>query len=87
MTMSNIMSGFRITGVYPVNRNAIIEDDHSISMKKDSNLKYIPLFSPIHGGSRSRSMKGSDDLLSISEEVVDDSSLLEDYDIHLAIFL
>lgn len=76
MTMSNIMSGFRITGVYPVNRNAIIsEEDHSISMKKDSNVKYIPLFSPILSGSRSRSMKRSDGLLSITEEAKDFSFL------------
>lgn len=67
MTM-NIMSGFRITGIYPVNRNAIILDF--------SFHEYIPLFSR---GSRSRSMKGADDLLSINEELeeVDDSSFLE----------
>lgn len=79
MTMSNIMSGFRVTGVYPINRNAVIsEEDCSVTMKKDSNLKYIPLFSPVHGGCRHSTVhtaEGFDSgLQQISEET---DSLLE----------
>ncbi len=57
MTMTNIVSGFKTTGVYPVDRNAVIEEevDHFFHMKKDASLKYIPLFSPLNKVSGARS--------------------------------
>ena len=52
MTMSNIISGFKCTGVYPVNRNAIIIErqcstvfDPS-SLSRETGLNFIPLYSP-----------------------------------------
>ncbi len=33
-----------------MDRNDVISGDYSITMKKDSSLKYIPLFSPVSGG-------------------------------------
>ena len=52
MTMSNIISGFKCTGVYPVNRNAIIIErqcstvfDPS-SLSRETGLNFIPLYIP-----------------------------------------
>lgn len=52
MTMPTIMSGFRITGVYPFNRNAIQVVDTTPAMKNSKSLAeknglaFIPLYSP-----------------------------------------
>jgi len=47
MSMSNIMSGFRITGIFPFNRHALrpCSEPQSRSVPEGSGLKYIPLFS------------------------------------------
>ena len=48
MTMANITSGFRVTGVYPVNRDAIDLPAVSAqqSLPEATGLAYIPLYSP-----------------------------------------
>ena len=52
MTMANITGGFRVTGVYPLDRNAFIlpgDEYHShidLSLAASNGLKYIPLYSP-----------------------------------------
>ena len=48
MTMKNITSGFRVTGIYPVNRNALVQKENHIdsSLAELSGLNYIPLYSP-----------------------------------------
>ena len=53
MTMKNIVSGFKVTGVYPVDRHAIkLPSERSQqsfrpeSLAKESGLAYIPLYSP-----------------------------------------
>ena len=55
MNSSNIVSGFRITGVYPFDQNAIvIPDMHEKEgcsspepgLAEASGLAYIPLYSP-----------------------------------------
>ena len=51
MTMNNIITGFRITGVYPINRRAfLLPEESSIfrpeSLSERSGLSYIPLYSP-----------------------------------------
>ena len=52
MTLTNITAGFRVTGVYPVNRNAFVlpeEECHNhidSSLAASNGLKYIPLYSP-----------------------------------------
>lgn len=54
MTMKNITSGFKVTGVFPVDRSAIQlpQDRRSAVFKAEtlavqSGLAYIPLYSPI----------------------------------------
>ena len=51
MSMPNVINGFRTTGIYPVDRDKIqlpeqklIPEDNSIT--KNSNLAFVPLFSP-----------------------------------------
>lgn len=54
MTPQNIMSGFRTTGVYPVNRHAIVlpgerPHDHgtpTAALAKKRGIHYMPFFSP-----------------------------------------
>ena len=62
MNPANIASGFRVTGVYPFNRNAITiaalqEKERSSSPERGlaeaSGLAYIPLYSPAPARSRS----------------------------------
>ena len=48
MTMKNIVGGFRVTGVYPVNRN-VVEKSKELSkptLSEATGLAYIPLYSP-----------------------------------------
>ncbi len=47
MTMGNIVSGFRVTGVYPVNRNAIqlLDESSRPSLPEGTGLAFIPLYS------------------------------------------
>ena len=51
MSMPNVINGFRTTGIYPVDRDKIqlpeqklTPEDNSIT--KNSNLAFVPLFSP-----------------------------------------
>ena len=48
MTISNILGGFRVTGVYPVNRNVvkIPAEPSKPSLTESTGLAYIPLCSP-----------------------------------------
>ena len=51
MTMTNILGGFRTTGVYPFNRNALqlktmSTTFDSSSLTERTGLKFIPLYSP-----------------------------------------
>ena len=54
MTLGNIAAGFRVTGVYPFNRNAIRLPSEEPSkfdpeaLAKSTGIKYIPLYSPAH---------------------------------------
>ena len=71
MTPSNIMAGFKITSVYPVNRYAILPcEKDQVSLCELTGLKFVPFYTP----TRSRRI-----LLS-SHVNYDDSSvsLLED---------
>jgi hypothetical protein len=48
MTMKNIVGGFRVTGVYPVNRK-VVEKPKELSkpsLPEATGLAYIPLYSP-----------------------------------------
>lgn len=49
MTMKNILGGFRVTGVYPVNRNVVEVTDvpnPKPSLTEATGLAFIPLYSP-----------------------------------------
>ena len=52
MTLGNIAAGFRVTGVYPFNRNAIPLPSEEPSKfdpeAKSTGINYIPLYSPAH---------------------------------------
>ena len=55
MTIRNIMSGFRVTGVYPVNRNALkVAEAPSESLAATAGLAFIPLYSPAKPKVRSK---------------------------------
>ena len=47
MTMKNIVSGFRVTGVYPVNRRAVEKQKElsKLSLPGATGLAYIALYS------------------------------------------
>ena len=61
MSMSNIMSGFRITGIFPFNRHALrpCSEPQPRSVPEGSGLKYIPLFSPAPARHRSQAVTPS----------------------------
>ena len=44
MTLTNIVSGFRQTGIYPVNRSKLISQDDSSNSR--SGLPYVPVLTP-----------------------------------------
>ena len=52
MTMTNVISGFRSTGVYPLNRHALMpavskpQNFNPTLLSEKTGLKYIPLYSP-----------------------------------------
>ncbi len=47
MTVANITAGFKVTGVYPVNRNAFsVPGDDCECLPKQMGLAFIPLYSP-----------------------------------------
>lgn len=53
MTMKNITAGFRVTGIYPFNREAVLVKKEFTQFQpedllKSSGLKFIPLYSPSH---------------------------------------
>ena len=47
MTPSNIMAGFKVTGVYPLNRYAVLPCDKvPMSLTERTGLKFIPFYTP-----------------------------------------
>ena len=47
MSLANIAAGFRVTGIYPVNRNALSPiKEKADSLTKETGLSFIPLYSP-----------------------------------------
>lgn len=47
MTMSNILGGFKVTGVFPLNRDAVkLPITHMEKLPQQSGLSFIPLYSP-----------------------------------------
>ena len=49
MTMTNVIAGFRVAGVYPLNRLAVVMKDKTTeSLAERTGLKFIPLYSPSH---------------------------------------
>ena len=54
MTPRNIISGFRTTGVFPMNRQAIVlpQEAQKVSLSERTGLSYIPLYTPVKRHSR-----------------------------------
>lgn len=48
MTMTNIVAGFQVTGVYPLSRQVLQPMQHRESVTEMSGLAFIPLCSPAH---------------------------------------
>lgn len=47
MTMANCRAGFRVTGIFPLNRDAVVLPNQQFErLAKQSDLQYIPLVSP-----------------------------------------
>ncbi len=48
MTIGNVTAGFRVTGVYPVDRDvfAFLGDEAAAALPKESGIPFIPLYSP-----------------------------------------
>ena len=47
MSIRNVISGFNVTGVYPVNRNALkLPEDPRENLAVTTGLAFIPLYSP-----------------------------------------
>ena len=46
MTPKNILAGFRITGIHPLNRHAFDPDHKKPSLAEKTGLRYIPLYTP-----------------------------------------
>jgi len=70
MTISNITSGFKVTGIYPTDRQALLKliPDSNFHVDEESGLAFIPLISP--------SVKGSKSI--ISPETINSEELFQD---------
>ena len=84
MTIKNITSGFKVTGVFPVDRFAIkLPEDTKPVFKPEalavqSGLAYIPLYSPAYSKSPSSTMEScADDSSLVSVNTGNDSSHME----------
>ena len=64
MTQKNVTGGFKVTGIYPFNRNALKVDHHgkqeSQSLLQETGLAFIPMYSADEGSS-SRSLSLEDE--------------------------
>ena len=80
MSMSNIIAGFRMTGIYPFDRYALRpqDDQHKKSIAEKNGLKFIPMFTP-----KPRRSRGHPETPMFSEEEVQlfQKRLEEGYDI------
>ena len=80
MSMSNIIAGFRMTGIYPFDRYALRPQDnqHKKSIAEKNGLKFIPMFTP-----KPRRSRGHPETPMFSEEEVQlfQKRLEEGYDI------
>ena len=58
MMVGNITGGFKVTGVYPLNRSAFCVPDNSENLPKETGLVFIPLYSP--AGKRTKEVSQDD---------------------------
>ena len=73
MSMRNVMSGFKTTGVYPVNRNAVIDklpEDPQKTLATESGLAFIPLYSPAKCKPRLNSRVDQSIILSRRDKII-----------------
>ena len=59
MTIINIISGFRTTGIYPFNRQVFSPPGDEMSLTKENGLAFIPLYSP--ASRRTTWLRGKDE--------------------------
>ena len=61
MTPKNITAGFRTTGVYPINRDALLLPEETSDKSDNLALAYIPLYTPAktHGKAKIQSNPAS----------------------------
>ena len=71
MTISNITSGFRVTGIYPVDREAVLGSCFDPSTILDeSGLAYIPSISPVARHTASHILSRPTDEKKFSDEEI-----------------
>ena len=70
MTPKNILAGFRVTGVHPLNRSALDLNHKKPSLAEKTGLRYIPLYTPSKSIAESKSDAPAS--MNISEEQIDD---------------
>ena len=58
MTVGNITGGFKVTGVYPLNRSTFCVPDNSENLPEETGLAFIPLYSP--AGKRTKEVSQDD---------------------------
>ena len=46
MTIPNILAGFKVTGIYPFDRSALVADTPKKALAKKKGLQYIPVITP-----------------------------------------
>lgn len=75
LTPHNIVSGFRITGVYPPDRNAIsLPTDEKQNLAQKSGVAYIPLYTPAKRRIPSLYLTFTDEELEYFEECFEDGT-------------
>lgn len=81
---NDITSGFRVTGIYPVNRNALVQKENHIdsSLAELSGLNYIPLYSPAPQRVHSRNSATSTPHFTAEEHAKFEKQYENGYDLH-----
>ena len=87
MTVRNITAGFKVSGIYPFNRNVVLEklpnkqfsSFNPESVPQSSGLAYVPLYSPAPSRKAQRVCKSRQSNVSLGSDRVESSG--SDYDL------
>ena len=85
MTQSNVISGFRCTGIYPFNREAIqlpisVDPGRALSLEKQTGLSFIPLYSCSPSSRRSSRISHGHENLATSNSDDDSENFCQQQD-------